>query len=73
MLNLKLSDLEESEADSGVSDAVCPTCGVLFSTDSKRYVRCDRCGDWYHVNFTYLKGKRRLPEHFFFFLLVRTV
>ena len=68
--NLKLSDSEKSGADSGVSDAVCPTCGVLFSTDCKRrWVGCDGCGDWYHVNCTYLKGKRRLPEHFF----VRTV
>ena len=66
MSNLKLSDSEESGADSGVSDAVCPTCGVLFSTDCKRrWVGCDGCGDWYHVNCTYLKGKRRLPEHFF--------
>ena len=33
--NLKLSDSEESGPDSGVSDALCPTCGVLFSTDCK--------------------------------------
>ena len=67
-LKLHVCDSEESGADTGdtVSDAVCPTCGVLFSTDGKRrWVGCDGCGDWYHINCTHLKGKRRLPEHFF--------
>lgn len=65
--NLKISDSEESGADSGdtVSNAVRPTCGVLFSTDGKRrLIGCDGCGDWYHINCTYLKGKRQLSEHF---------
>ena len=57
MSNVKLSDSEVSAANSDVSDAVCPTCDVLFSTDCTRWVCCDGCGDWYHVNCTYLKGK----------------
>ena len=62
-----LSDEESGGFETDESDAVCPKCGVLYSTDRKnKWVGCDRCGAWYHVKCTHLKEKRKLPEDFFF-------
>lgn len=62
---MNLSDEESGGSETDESDAVCPKCGVLYSTDRKnKWVGCDGCGAWYHVKCTHLKGKRKLPEDF---------
>lgn len=66
---LKLTDDDqgtENAQSESESDAVCPKCGVVYSTDRRgRWVCCDGCGVWYHVKCTSLKGKKRLPDDFF--------
>ncbi len=58
-LNLDTSSTSEDEA-------ICPSCGKMFSTDSsdEMWVCCDKCSRWYDFRCTKLRSKKRIPEKY---------
>ena len=66
---VNLSDEElggSASSETDEFDTVCPKCIVSCTqqTIKNKWVGCDKCGAWYHVKCTHLKGKRKLPEDF---------
>ncbi len=45
-------------------DAICPTCGKVYSEDSDLWVCCDECVRWYDFKCTKLRSRSRLPDSY---------
>lgn len=54
--------ISSSESDKDEDEAICPKCGMLYSSDSGLWVGCDSCDQWNDLKCTNIKSKRTVSD-----------